>query len=147
MSAYVTKAEVERAAGGSQRLIELTDVENSGLLNEERVDDVIEEASGWVDSFARIRFSVPFASPSTYLRRLVAAEAVYLLKRDRRGMVSDDERIQHEERLGWLRDLAAGKATPGEDPSPTKASDVQPGPVQVDDDQLANTRANYRGFV
>lgn len=142
---YCTQADVENAAGGADKLIQLSDLENTGLLDVAVVQKAIDAASQLVDMYVGRRFFTAVSTP-TWLTEIVADEAVYRL-RSRRNIVHEEHRLAHEERLTVLRDIGAGRAVPGVDPQPPKSSDVITQVVEVDSSVHPVTRDNLGGFV
>lgn len=67
--AYCTRQDLEERLGTDQ-LRELTDFEQTGEVNEERVARAIEDATAEVDAYASLRYPVPFADPPAIIRRL-----------------------------------------------------------------------------
>lgn len=119
--AYSTKDEVEIAAGGPEKLTQLTDVKRTGSYDQAVLDDAIADADAWIDSYAHKRFKTGFSAPiPRIIKALSAREAVFLLK-VRRQMDQDDDRERHESDERWLRDLAGGRASVGVEPLPTQS--------------------------
>lgn len=121
--AYATQTQIQLAAGGAARLVQAADWDNDGALDTDVLAQAQNAADGWIDSYARLRFATPIAAPSTTLVRIAAEEAVYWLRKQR-GMVTDDDRKDHEERERWCKDLAAGRVRPDE-PLPAESTAVQ----------------------
>lgn len=142
--AYSVQADLEEAARGSDRLIQLTDNEASGALNTVVMDAAIARADAWIDSFAQRKSKTPFTPVPDSIKYLSAEEAVYLLKRHR-NMVTEPETAAHEERLEWLRDFAAGKVSAGTDPVSPKSTAVVPEVlIRSDDEEIS--RESLKGF-
>jgi len=143
--AYATQAELEMAAGGLESLVQLTDDAGTGTLGTAVLAVAQSAADGWVDSYAQRRHATPFAAPVPARIRLLAAEAtVYLLKR-RRRMIAETDKIAHDERETWLRDLAKGLVSPGTDPVPAKSTAVVPAIVELDEN-VGISRESLKGF-
>lgn len=140
---YATQAQLELAAGGAARLTSLTDWNQDGSGDAAVIAEALAVADGLIDGYARSRYATPIANPSDTLRRVAAQEAVYWL-RSSRGMASDADRADHEERLEWMRDLATGKVRPDE-PLPASSTAVKSAWVSADSDR-AVTRDNLKGF-
>jgi phage gp36-like protein len=104
---YSTQAQVERAAGGTQNLIALTDLENAGAIDAAVLLDAQAQADSVIDGFLAERYSVPLASPPENIQRLAAEETVFIL-RERRQMVGESDVRAAERRETMLRDLATG---------------------------------------
>lgn len=148
--AYCDQTDVERAAGGRQRLIELSDLAGTGALDSTVVDQAITDASGWADVFIPKRYAIPIAaSPGATppgIRALVAAEAVYLLKGRRPHNLTDDDRDAHKERFDILDRIAKGTLTPGQDPLPARSSQVAPVTGTRDGETYPMSRDGTKGY-
>lgn len=143
--AYCVTADVQRVAGGADRLRELSDLESSGVIDAAAVTQAIEDADGWIDSYLTKRYTTPVATVPKALRRCSAQEAVYRLKQAKYA-VEDQDKEQHEERRIWLEAISRGHATLGVDPeSPKSAADV---PELLERDvEEDDSRDAFKGFV
>jgi phage gp36-like protein len=140
--AYCAQSDVQLAVGGSEKLLELTDQENTGLVNAGVVTAAIAEADALIDSYAQNRRLVPFNPVPPMIKATSADEAGYVLKKWR-GVITQDDQTQREGRLLWLRDLANGIATPGVDPVPTPGSSVLSEVGDRLDDELSSGLKGY----
>lgn len=123
--AYCTQADVEKAAGGAESLVALTDQNGTGAIDPDVLADAIDAAEEWINSYAQRQYKVPFAAVPDIIKRTCAEEAVYRLKYQRRATTADDTEA-HTERLEWLRDLARSRVSVGVDPLPEASSSVVP---------------------
>jgi len=142
--AYCSTADCEAKAGGSARLIELTDDAGAGTLNTTVLDAAIAEATAWIDSYAAPRYSTSFVTVPSMVRWLAADETIYLLKQ-RRSMLLDEDRTKREDRLAWLRDLSKGLVGAGADPVPPASSSVAAVILERDEDEDVSRDA-LKGF-
>ena len=85
---------------------------------------------------------MPVQNPSAAFQVIAAGEYVYWL-RLKRAMVSEDHKLEHEERMAWLVKLSKGQVLPS-DPTPTKSSAVGSSWVDRADDDVSRT--NLEGF-
>lgn len=143
--AYCAQADVEKAAGGLERLIELTDHAESGNLDADVLNDAIAAADEWIDSYAQKQYAVPFDPAPSIIKRLSAEEAVYRLK-DQRDSVTDRDADKHQERIEWLENLARGRVTIGDEPLPSRSSSVTPATGDRSDLAGAVTRDSLGGL-
>jgi phage gp36-like protein len=125
--AYCTQADIENEVGGAVKLRQLADWDNDGVADADAIAKIIVKVASWIDSYARRRHSVPFVEGDvpTEIVELAAAEALYRIRKARRTP-TDDERDDHVERHGWLKDLAAGRvniALPSEKPKKAAAGE------------------------
>lgn len=106
---YATQADM-LAAFGADELVQLTDRATPpvGEIDAAVLDHALQAADGEIDSYLAARFALPLASVPVILRDCACDLARYRLH-DR----GTPERVQknHDNRIAWLRDLAAGRAT------------------------------------
>jgi phage gp36-like protein len=136
--AYASTTEIQAAAGGASRLVQLLDWDNDGAVDTAVLEQLQLEVDSWIDSYAGRRYAVPLADPSAVLRQHAADEVVYraLLKRN---MVHPEARDNHAERVKWLEMLARGHVVPS-DPHPAKASSVRSAWVSRDTDEVSREK-------
>lgn len=138
--AYSTITEVERAAGGADKLLQLTDRDDTGGADAGVVDLAISEADELITSYAGKRWA-PSSTPLV-LRNLSAKMAARFLRRDRgvpRPTDHDDEIAD----LKWLGDLADGRVTL---PAGTGDAELVVDKAEVRDSARDVSRAKFRGF-
>ncbi len=121
---YTTREDIEAAAGGLDRLVQMADWNGDGVPDDEAIAPAQLEADGLIDSYASRRYREPLRNPSPYLVRLAAKETVYQILIARGGSPTTLEHEQHEERVRWLEALARGDVRPSE-PLPPKSSAVK----------------------
>lgn len=140
--AYATTAQIQIAAGGADRYVQLFDWDADGVADAAVLTQIGAEVDAWIDSYAGRRFAVPIASPTQALTLAAAEEVVYraLVKR---GMAGADQVQLHEQRRAWLKDLAEGRVVPS-DPPPAKASTSTTAWVDRADDDTS--REGWKGF-
>lgn len=146
--AYSTQADLENAAGGAERLAELTDLDGSGTgeVNVVALDAAIADADAWIDTFVGRNRAVPLQAPVPRMIARVSAEETLFLLRQRKQMVGDFERERHADNLSWLEGVAKGALTLGVEPTPPKSSLVRPAVVEVSDEAREDTRAALKGL-
>ena len=137
--AYASQSDIETAAGGAVRLVELADWDADGVADATAIAAVQAATDGWIDSYAAVRYAVPVASPTDTLIQVAAEECVYRL-RQRRGMASEGDEQRHKEREAWLVHLSKGLVRPS-DPAPAK-SDAVPEDLSMRRTQLPPSLVN-----
>ena len=148
MAPYSAIADVQRAAGGREKLIQLSDNDSTGQVDVAVVDAAIAEADSFINSYFQHRFAVPVdpADVTEIIRRMSAREAVYLMKEDRQGLTDFDQE-RHEERRLWLVGVMDGTVSPGLDPRPNKSTSTVPATGNREDLDFSLTRTKLEGFV
>jgi phage gp36-like protein len=119
--AYCELQDVAHAAGGMERLVELTDKESTGGVSADVLESAIDDADQLINSYAQKRFSVPFDPVPPMIRKLSARLAVYFLKEPNFLSAQDLER--HQQWLDWLDALSKGRVTVGTEPLSSKSGD------------------------
>lgn len=151
--AYSTQTDLQNAAGGAERLVELADWDRDGVADPAAIADAITRADALIDSYAGKRFHVPFSPVPAIIVQHSATLARVMLAR-RRGQLTQDEQEEWESiagtddrKPGWLLLLARGVVTPGGDPLPTAHSTMQNDGVEsaLPSDRDA-ARENLAGF-
>lgn len=108
---YLTQADLEDELG-IERLIQLTDDEGAGLLNEKRVSKAIGYAVGTFDSYARTRYALPV--PVTPKVQAVCLDlAVFHLFKSRAKDTEGEYKVRkdaHDAAVKFLTDVQQGKA-------------------------------------
>lgn len=144
--AYVTQTDLERAAGGADRFLELADHDADGSIDATLLAETINDVERMVDGYIEPRHPVPLDEPVPDLvRRLVADEVVYQLRRFRQA-VDEETRELHDENLALLRDISAGRVGLG---LTQKARDRTPASAEVGDRadvEYAVTRDSLKGL-
>lgn len=121
--AYTTTPDLEAAAGGADRLVQLADWDGDGVADASVLASAQSTADSIIDSYAAIRYAVPIESPSAAIVQHAAAEAIYWI-RSRRGMLTEDDVRQKELRDKWLDQLSRGRVRPS-DPTPPDSTAVK----------------------
>ena len=117
MPNYTNRDAVAIAVGGEERLTQLTDYDKDGSEDDGVVDAAIDDAEALIDSYARKVFDVPFSPVPPIIATMAKKLAIYNL-RERRDAITDAARLEHEDRLEWLKNLAKGVVDPGISPAP-----------------------------
>jgi phage gp36-like protein len=144
--AYAAKTDLELAAGGAVRLLQLADYSGTGVVNADVVASAIAEAESIVNKSIQLRYNVPLLEPVPgAVRALVAREAVWLMKLAR-DMTTEADLVAHEERRKMLEDIGAGRMSLGVYPSPLKSSAVVDR-TSGQDETAAVSRESLKGFA
>lgn len=148
--AYCAQADLDRAAGGSERLIALADHDGDGSVDAAVITDAIAWADGIIDSALHRRFATPVDPVPSSIERASAEIATYWLKSKRNAVDEHAQRVHDfyvDPDDGWLARIATGRLDPGIDPVPAKSVTVaaQAGDRSAVDDAV--TRESLERFL
>ena len=141
---YASLTELQHAAGGQDRLIQLADWNGDGSVDSDAVDNALLQADAFIDQYLSLRYATPIQNPSPVLRGIAAEQAIYWLKQERGG-VSPEENLQLENRQRQLELMRDGRLRP-EDPNPSKSSAVVAAFIERDPDAIEVSRASLKGI-
>jgi phage gp36-like protein len=141
---YASLDELQHAAGGAERLLQLTDWNADGEPDIAAVDQALAQADAFLDQYLALRYEVPIAFPSPVLRGYAAEQAIYWLRQSR-GMVGDEENRQLENRQRQLELMRDGRLRPDE-PTPTSSTAVVAAFVERDPDTVEVSRHTLKGM-
>lgn len=145
---YCSLADVEHAAGGNEKLEQLSDLEEGGEVNAALVEEKIDEAESIINGYLQHRFAVPVADAQVTpaLRRFTARLTAHLLKEDREALTEQDlERYDRMEKTFIA--IRKGEVTLGLDPRNAKSSSVKPGTGDRESMETSLTRPKFGGFT
>lgn len=128
-------------------LIRLTDDNNTGTVDESKVNEAIEEAVGEIDAYAQNRYTLPFNPVPKIIKKLTIDLAIYSLFA-RRGLNADNNEDQviiqqRKDAIKFLENLARGLVTIG--PAPHQSLKPAPGVTIVDSGRVFS-RGKMRDF-
>lgn len=110
---YITQIEMA-SRFGEDELIELTDRNDLGAIDVSVLNDAIGDASNLIDSHLRRGYALPLTQSmvdSSPIKRHCGDIARYLLHDNG---ATDEVKNRYDQAVHWLRDIAAGKASLGE---------------------------------
>lgn len=141
---YASNTDLEHAAGGADRLLQLTDWNHDGAPDPTVVAEALAQADAFIDQYLSLRYATPIANPSPVLRGYAAEHAVYWL-RQTRGGVSEEENRQLENRQRQLEQMRDGRLRP-DDTAPQRSEAVRAVFVERDPDAIGFSRNSLKGF-
>ena len=111
--AYATQQDLEDAAGGAARFLELTDIDDDGAVDAAPVARAQAAAESWIDSFLSSRYApLPLAAPTPELRAIAAEETLFRLRQKKPGGASQNELEAHKDRVTQLQAYRSGGLRP-----------------------------------
>jgi phage gp36-like protein len=140
---YAVKADLSPRRISAAELVQLTDDTNSGQTNDQLISDVLTESSALIDSYCRVRYTVPLQA-SDQVKGLCLTLAEYYLYLRRKRMKTD-VRQSYEDALSFLKDVSTGKA--GLDQPATAAPQTSGGDVQITTVEEKFSDCNLKGFI
>ena len=120
--AYSTITDIKKLLP-EEALIELTDDENTGAVNDARVTEAIAAADAEIDGYVGGRYGVPLSPVPTAIKRLSVDMAVYHLYSRRQEIMPETRQVRYDNCVRFLRDVAAGRVSLGIEPEPDSATD------------------------
>lgn len=125
------------------KLIQLTDDADAGIIDTSVVDRAIENADALIDSYCGTKFVVPFSTVPTRVRALSVDIAIYNLYSRRQG-ASETIKERYDECITFLKDVAKGNATLGEnDPDGVPSESNKP---EIFSSDRVFSRDNLKGW-
>lgn len=115
--AYSTINDI-RAQLDEESLIQLTDDDGAGAVDEARVTRAIADADVEIDGLIGGRYTVPLASPPGLIRKFSVAIAARNLY-GRRATVPESRQKDYDNAVRLLEKVGEGKLTLGIDPEPS----------------------------
>ena len=97
---------------GELELIQLSDRESTGSIDATVVGKALADADELVDSYIAARVALPLSTVPPRLARVAGDVARYYLHAD---APTEQVRAAYKDAVAWLKDIAAGKATLGDD--------------------------------
>src|ERR1017187_456150 len=107
--AYATDSDLG-ARLTQQKLIDLTDFENTGSVDSDRAQAALDFASGLIDSYCGGRYSLPL-NPSDQIVDACVSIAVYKLYEGRQRVIPEKVKDSRTDAMKFLMDVSGGKAS------------------------------------
>jgi len=107
--AYIVQADVVPRRLTEKELVELTDDAGTGEVDSTVVAQILNEASGKIDSYVAGKYTLPLAV-TEQVKGLAVDIAAFLLFQRRRRMQPEIQ-TAYEEAMKFLKDVSAGRAT------------------------------------
>lgn len=113
---YAAQADMQLAFGDDE-LIQLTDRANppAGAIDATVLARALAAADALANNYLAMRYSVPLANTPAVLVEACCDIARYELTRGPGLRATDEIKNRYDQRVSWLRDVAAGRATLGTD--------------------------------
>lgn len=96
--AYTTQQDLDDAAGGATRFVQLADFDNDGVADAAMVARAVDAADGFIDAHLRKFNAADLAAlrtaPTATIRRIAADETIFRLRSYRQQVSDDDFKMQ-----------------------------------------------------
>lgn len=123
-------------------LVQLTDDEQSGVINEDRIGEAIEQAEGEIDSYLQGRYAVPISPVPSLINKLAVDIAIYNLYSRIPEEIPSTRAERYKNAVRILEGIAKGLISIGaEEPA---ASDQDQARIEAKDRIF--TREKLKGF-
>ena len=127
-----------------ESLVQLTDDEGVGKVNQARIDEAIAQADTEIDAYLGTRYSVPFATVPTIVGKLSVDMTIYHLYSRRVEEIPKTRADRYKDCLRLLEGIAAGKISIGEAAEPEASASADQ--AQYSSEDRIFTRDKLKGF-
>jgi len=104
-------------------LIQLTDDEGLGSVNQARIDEAIKQADAEINSYCGSRYTVPFTAVPDLVRKLSVDIAIYNIYSRHMEVMPETRAERFKSAIRHLEAVAKGLVSLGINPSPSASSD------------------------
>jgi phage gp36-like protein len=119
---YSTLDDIKKLAP-EDTLIQLSDDEGLGTINQARVDEAIEQADAEIDSYCGGRYSVPFSTTPDIVKKLSVDIAIYNLYSRKVEEIPETRAQRYKNAIRQLEAISKGTISLGVDPAPAAPTD------------------------
>jgi len=126
-------------------LIQLTDDEGLGTVNQTRVDEAIAQADAEIDSYCGGRYSVPFSTVPEIIKKFSVDIAIYNLYSRRVEVIPEVRSERYRNAIRQLEGISKGLISLGVDPAPSASSDGRAETNKTTDENVFS-RDSLEGF-
>lgn len=128
-----------------EALIQLTDDEGLGSVNQARIEEAVVQADAEIDSYCGSRYSVPFDTVPEVVKKLSVDIAVYNLYSRRVEEAPAVRAERYRNAIRQLEGISKGVISLGIDPGPSASADGRAETNKPTGDQVF-TREKLGGF-
>jgi phage gp36-like protein len=140
--AYCTLDDIKPDQLTETELIQLTDDDDAGVVDESVVTKAIADADAEIDGYCGQRYTVPFTTVPAMIRKLSVDIAVYNLFSRRQG-APEGRKTRYDAAIKFLERVADGKAVvTGVEGTTESAADR----VSIESATRVFSRSNMEGF-
>lgn len=140
--AYSTKGDILEQLDEAI-LIQLTDDDDLGVVNDDRVTRAIADADATIDAYCQGRYSIPLDPVPDKMRQVSVDLAIYNLYSRRGDAAPETRKDRHKEAIRFLEKVSEGKISLG---ASTPSPETTGNSVEIDQSDRIFTRDEMSGF-
>jgi phage gp36-like protein len=126
-----------------EALIQLTDDEGLGVVNQSRIDEAIAQADAEIDSYCGSRYTVPMSPVPDIAKKISVDIAIYNLYSRRLEQIPETRAERYKNAIRQLEGISKGIISIGEETAPTEAGGPEANKTA---DDRTFTKDNMEGF-
>ena len=127
-------------------LIQLTDDEGAGIVNQGRIDEAIAQADAEIDAYLGGRYSVPLTPVPDVVKKVSVDMAIYNLYSRRVEEIPATRADRYKGAIRLLEGIAKGTVSIGEAVEPTAAESTDQAKVSTSSEDRIFTRDKLGGY-
>ena len=142
--AYCTLTDLKKVFP-EEKIVMLTDDDNTGMVDETRLNEAIAQADADIDAYCGSRFELPFSPVPDIIRKISVDITIYNLYSRRLDEIPKTREDRYRDAVKKLEGISKGTISIGEDPRPDPSgyiggpeADRDSDDVTFDDDSLDN---------
>lgn len=117
--AYAVRDDIVDRYSASELLI-VSDRNGDGVEDDDIITSALEDAASEIDSYLKVRYSLPFSSPPAVLTRVSIDIAMYRMS-ENAASLTDERRKRYDDAIAFLVGIAKGDISLGDDGSETQS--------------------------
>ncbi|GAB62650.1 MAG: DUF1320 domain-containing protein [Candidatus Jettenia sp.] len=138
--AYSTLNDIKKLISEAS-VTQLTDDENTGAVNQTRVDEAIAQADAEIDTYCGQVFTVPFTTVPDIVKKASVDIAIYNLYSRRVEQMPETRRDRYKDAIALLTKIAEGKISIGEQPEPASPGEGGVQSTKTLDDRIFTSKS------
>lgn len=126
-------------------VIQLTDDENLGEVNQDRIDEAVAQADAEIDSYCGAKYSVPFSTAPDIVKKISVDIAIYNLYSRKVDVIPEIRAERYKNAIRQLEGISKGSISIGEAVEPDVPTEGGPEVNKTESDRIF-TRDTMEGF-
>ncbi len=120
--AYSTLDDIKKLLP-EETIIQLTDDENLGVVNQGRVDEAIAQADAEINSYCASKYTVPFTTVPAIAKKISVDLAIYNLYSRKVDIIPETRAERYKNAIRQLEGISKGTISLGVDPAPAATTE------------------------